>query len=369
MKSPRIPKTVELQSHVDPHDSARAANLRYLTDRKPGIHRLRTGPKTFRYTNPDNTPVRDPETLARIKALVIPPAWNEVWIAPIENAHLQATGRDARGRKQSRYHPRWRMARDETKYERMKMFAAVLPHIRKRVDHDLALHGLPKNKVLACIIRVMETTFIRVGNVEYARENQSYGLTTMRNRHVEIHGGKIHFTFKGKSGVQHSIDLEDKRLARIIARCHDIPGHELFQFLDHEGNHHHVDSADVNEYLREITVTHSETEHFTAKDFRTWAGTVLACMMLQQLDPCDTGTQAKKNLVSTVAAVAQRLGNTPSVCRKCYIHPAVIEHYLHGTMSNGALKTAIELTQEDPHALRQEELNLLHLLDLQIAAK
>ena len=367
---PRSASRAPLKSHDphDPQDSARAAHLRYLTDRKPGIRRLRTGPKSFRYTHPDNTPVRDPETLGRIKSLVIPPAWNDVWIAPIENAHLQATGRDARGRKQSRYHPRWRATRDETKYERMKLFAAVLPHIRKRVDHDLALHGLPKNKVLACIIRVMESTFIRVGNVEYARENQSYGLTTMRNRHVEIHGGKVHFTFKGKSGVQHSIDLEDKRLARIIARCHDIPGHELFQFLDHEGNHHHIDSADVNEYLREITAPHAEAEHFTAKDFRTWAGTVLACMMLQQLDPCDTGTQAKKNIVSTVAAVAQRLGNTPSVCRKCYIHPAVIEHYLHGSMSNGALATAIELTQENPHALRQEELNLLHLLDLQLAA-
>ena len=365
MKLARKHESHPLESHVDPHDSARAAHLRYLTDRKPGLKRIRTGAKTFRYTHPDTTPVRDPETLARIKSLVIPPAWQDVWIAPVENAHLQATGRDARGRKQSRYHPRWRLVRDETKYERMKMFASVLPHIRKRVDHDLALHGLPKNKVLACIVRVMETTFIRVGNVEYARENQSYGLTTMRNRHVEIHGGKVHFTFKGKSGVQHSIDLEDKRLARIIARCHDIPGHELFQFLDHEGRHHHVDSSDVNEYLREIT-----NEHFTAKDFRTWAGTVLACMMLQELDPYDSGTQAKKNIVATIAAVAERLGNTPSVCRKCYVHPAVLEHYLHGTMANGALAEAKQLITDgslDPHALRQEELNLLHLLDLQIA--
>ncbi len=362
MKSSRKPQTPVLESHVDPHDSARAAHLRYITDRKPGIHRHRTGAKSFRYTDPAGSPVRDAETLARIKSLVIPPAWQDVWISPVENGHLQATGRDARGRKQSRYHPRWRTTRDETKYERMKMFASVLPHIRKRVNHDLALHGLPKNKVLACIVRVMETTFIRVGNVEYARENHSYGLTTMRNRHVEIHGGKVHFTFKGKSGVQHSIDLEDRRLARIIARCHDIPGQELFQFLDHEGNHHHVDSADINEYLREIT-----NEHFTAKDFRTWAGTVLACMMLQQLDPCDTGTQAKKNIVSTIAAVAERLGNTPSVCRKCYVHPAVLEHYLHGTMSNGALQAAQQITAEDPHALRQEELNLLHLLDLQLA--
>lgn len=355
-----------LVSHVDPHDSARAAGLRYVTDAKPGIHRLRAS-KGFRYTAPDGTPLRDAETLGRIKALVIPPAWQEVWICPIENGHLQATGRDARGRKQSRYHPRWRETRDETKYERMKMFATVLPHIRKRVDADLALHGLPKNKVLACIIRVMETTFIRVGNVEYAKENQSYGLTTMQNQHVEIHGAKVHFLFKGKSGVQHSIDLTDKKLAKIIHRCHDIPGHELFQYLDHDGNYHHVDSADVNEYLRSIT-----NEHFTAKDFRTWAGTVLACMMLQELDPYDSGTQAKKNIVATIAAVAQRLGNTPSVCRKCYVHPAVLEHYLHGTMSSEALRSLVSEggsdTGADPHALRQEEVALLHLLDQQIAS-
>lgn len=364
MKSSRKPQTPVLESHVDPHDSARAAHLRYITDRKPGIHRHRTGAKSFRYTDTAGSPVRDAETLARIKSLVIPPAWQEVWISPVENGHLQATGRDARGRKQSRYHPRWRTTRDETKYERMKMFASVLPHIRKRVNHDLALHGLPKNKVLACIVRVMETTFIRVGNVEYARENHSYGLTTMRNRHVEIHGGKVHFTFKGKSGVQHSIDLEDRRLARIIARCHDIPGQELFQFLDHEGNHHHVDSADINEYLREIT-----NEHFTAKDFRTWAGTVLTCMLLQECEPSDSATQTKKNIVQTIAAVAKRLGNTPSVCRKCYVHPAVLEHYLNGSLGRAAQKLAEQVEKvadATPHALRQEEVALLDLLERQI---
>ena len=348
---------------VSPAESAHAAGLRYVHDTKPGIRRVRQA-KGFRYVEPDGKPMRDAEVLGRIKSLVIPPAWERVWISPLTNGHLQATGYDVRGRKQSRYHPRWRESRDETKYERMKMFATVLPHLRQRLEHDLALPGLPRRKVLATIVRLMETTFIRVGNLKYARENKSYGLTTMRNQHAEVEGTHIHFMFKGKSGVQHSIDVVDRRLAGIVKRCHDLPGYELFQYLDHDGNHHHVDSADVNEYLREVT-----NEHFTAKDFRTWAGTVLACMMLQELDPFETGAQAKKNVVATVAAVAKRLGNTPSVCRKCYIHPAVLEHYLQGSLSNAALKEAVQAAEESPHALRQEELNLLHLLDQQIAAE
>ncbi len=353
-------KSTKLASHIDPHDSARAAGLRYTTDHKPGIQRIRHG-KTFRYLGPDNTPIQDEETLHRIHSLVIPPAWEQVWICPIPNGHLQVTGRDVRGRKQSRYHPLWRQVRDETKYERMKMFATVLPSIRRHVDHDLRLPGLPRRKVLATIISVMQSTFIRVGNAEYARDNQSYGLTTMQNKHVDIHGNHVTFSFHGKSGVAHTIDLHDKRLAHIIHRCHDIPGHDLFQFVDHEGTPHHLDSTDVNEYLREIT-----NEHFTAKDFRTWAGTVLACMMLQQLEPVNSGTQAKKNIVATIAAVAQRLGNTPSVCRKCYVHPAVLEHYLHGTMATLTPLQIAEATGTEPHALRQEELNLLHLLDQQL---
>ena len=352
-----------MESHVSPIESAHSAGLRYVHDTKPGIGRRRIA-KGFRYVGPDGKPLRDAETLARIKALVIPPAWERVWICPLANGHLQATGYDARGRKQSRYHPRWRESRDETKYERMKMFATVLPHLRQRLDHDLALPGLPRRKVLATIVRLMETTFIRVGNMKYARENKSYGLTTMRNQHAEVEGTHIHFMFKGKSGVQHEIEVVDRRLAGIVKRCHDLPGYELFQYVDHDGNQHHIDSADVNEYLREVT-----NEHFTAKDFRTWAGTVLACMMLQELDPFETGAQAKKNVVATVAAVAKRLGNTPSVCRKCYIHPAVLEHYLQGSLSNAALKEAVEAAEEDPHALRQEELNLLHLLETQIAAE
>ena len=254
----------------DPVQSAKAAGLRYLSDSKPGLTRKKSG-KAFRYFDADGKQIREAEVLGRIKSLVIPPAWQNVWISPIANGHLQATGRDARGRKQSRYHPRWREVRDETKYERMMKFGEVLPIIRKRVDRDLALAGLPRQKVLATIVRLLETTFIRVGNEEYARENKSYGLTTMRNKHVDVEGATVTFKFKGKSGVNRNIDLSDRRLAKIVKRCLDLPGYELFQYLDDEGNQHSVDSADVNEYLAEIT-----GDHFTAKDFRTWAGTVLA---------------------------------------------------------------------------------------------
>ncbi len=344
---------------VDPVESAKAAGLHYVSDAKPGIVRKpwRGG---FRYIGPDSAPVRDPEVLRRIKSLVIPPAWTNVWITTNPNGHLQATGRDAKGRKQSRYHPRWREVRDETKYERMAMFADALPRIRERVDQDLALPGLPRDKVLATIVRLMETTFIRVGNVEYARENQSYGLTTMRRRHVDIEGANIKFTFKGKSGVQHSIDVNDRQLARIVKRCRDIPGFELFQYLDSDGEHHTVDSSDVNEYLRQIT-----NQHFTAKDFRTWAGTVLASMMLREFDPFESETQAKKNIVQAIQAVAKRLGNTPSVCRKCYIHPAVLECYMGGAM----IEAVKEKVERESSSLREEELALLHLLEQRLAAR
>ncbi len=346
---------------LDPVESAKAAGLRYVSDSRPGIERKPFG-KKFRYLNPDGTPVRDKDTLARIQSLVIPPAWTQVWICTIPNGHLQATGRDARGRKQSRYHPRWREVRDETKYERMTLFGQALPIIRDRVDHDLALPGLPRNKVLATIVRLMETTHIRVGNAEYARENKSYGLTTMRNKHVEVDGSKITFTFQGKSRVHHTIDLTDRRLAKIIKRCEDLPGYELFQYLDREGNQHTVDSADVNDYLREIT-----GQHFTAKDFRTWAGSVLATVMLHEFEPYDTATQAKKNVVQAIQSVAARLGNTPSVCRKCYVHPAVLETYLSGpTLEAAKRRVEEELGEQSATALRDEELALLDLLQQRV---
>ena len=341
---------------TDPEESAREAGLRYVSDTRPGIRRKRSG-KGFRYTDADEKPVRDAKVLARIKSLVIPPAWTDVWIAPQVNGHLQATGRDAKGRKQSRYHPHWRQVRDETKYERMALFAETLPRIRKRVEHDLRLPGLPRNKVLAAIISLMESTLIRVGNEEYARENQSFGLTTMRNRHVEVEGSKITFSFQGKSRVHHTIDLRDRRLANIVKRCEEIPGYELFQYLDAEGERHSIDSADVNEYLHTIA-----GEHFTAKDFRTWAGSVLTTVTLQEMGPFTTATQAKKNVVQAIRQVASRLGNTPSVCRKCYVHPAVIEAYMGGLSSQAAKRKLDEEIAEHTHALREEEQALVDLL-------
>ncbi len=347
----------------DPVESAKAAGLRYVYDSKPGISRLRRG-KNFRYVDAEGKPVRDPAVLGRIKSLVIPPAWQDVWICPLEKGHLQATGRDARGRKQSRYHPRWREVRDEAKYEHMLEFGEALPEIRKRVEHDLARQGMPREKVLATIVRLMETTFIRVGNVEYARENKSYGLTTMRRKHVQIEGSTIRFEFKGKSGVQHAIDVNDRRLAKIVKASRDLPGYELFQYVDEEGVARSVDSADVNEYLQEI----SGGQHFTAKDFRTWAGTVLACVMLREFEAFNSDTQAKKNVVEAIKAVASKLGNTPSVCRKCYVHPGVLESYMSGAMVSGAAELAKPDVVKAKAGLREEEVGMLGLLQKQLAA-
>lgn len=346
-----------LEILTDPVESSKMAHLRYVTDAKPGITRKKWR-KSFRYFDADGKQIKDEATLKRIRSLVIPPAWTDVWICPIANGHLQATGRDARGRKQSRYHPRWREVRDETKYERMKLFGQALPQIRERVEQDLLLPGLPREKVMATIVRLLETTFIRIGNEEYARENHSYGLTTLRGKHVDVDGSTVHFKFKGKSGKMHNLDLNDRRLARIVKKCLDLPGYELFQYLDEEGNPHTIDSADVNEYLRTIT-----NEPFTAKDFRTWAGTVLACALLRQFDICETQTQAKKNVVQAIATVAERLGNTPSVCRKCYVHPAVIESYMGGAMAKAFEDEVRKEVEKSPHALRQEEMDLLRLLE------
>ena len=341
---------------TDPVASAKAAGLRYVTDAKPGIHRIQDG-DAFRYESATGDTVTDDPTLARIKSLVIPPAWTDVWICPSPSGHLQATGRDARDRKQSRYHPHWGEVRDETKYERMLLFGDALPTIRERVDHDLALPGLPRDKVLATIVRVMETTFIRVGNAEYARDNKSYGLTTMRTRHVKVAGGTITFDFQGKSGVHHTIDLQNRRIAGIVKKIQDLPGHELFQYLDNDGTRHQVHSDDVNQYLHDIT-----GEHFTAKDFRTWAGSVLTAMLLREGGPYETQSQARKNVVEAIKAVAARLGNTPSVCRKCYVHPAVLEHYFSGAMLEAVEAEVAEQVDKQLASLRAEEYALLHLL-------
>jgi DNA topoisomerase I len=311
-----------------PEDAAKSAGLRYVSDRTPGIRRIVAG-KTFRYIGPDNRVVRDQETLNRIRALAIPPAWRNVWICPAPQGHLQAVGRDSRNRKQYRYHPRWREVRDSTKFERMLIFGNLLPKIRARVEKDLVLPKLPKDKVLATIVRLLETTLIRVGNDEYAKHNQSFGLTTLRNRHVDITGKEVTFFFRGKSGIKHVISVEDTHLAKIVARLRDLPGYELFQYVDDEGQPRSIGSTDVNEYLRETT-----GEDFTAKDFRTWAGTVLAAQALAAAPAFTSQRQAKKNVLNAVESVAARLRNTVAVCRKCYIHPVVIESYMNGSLRN-----------------------------------
>jgi DNA topoisomerase I len=307
---------------TDPVESAHVAGLRYVTGGDPGLRRRRSG-KGFIYIGLTGKRISDADTIGRIRRMAIPPAWTDVWICPDPNGHLQAVGRDARGRKQYRYHPDWRQVRDETKYTRMIPFARALPVLRRRVEADLSLTGLPREKVLATVVRLLEATLIRVGNEEYARHNASYGLTTLRDRHVDVSGSVVRFEFKGKSGVRHAVDLRDRRLAKIIKDCQDLPGYELFQYVDESGSRCSIGSGDVNAYLREIT-----GQDFTAKDFRTWAGTVLAAQALLRLPRCRTVTEAKKNVVQVVAQVAERLGNTRAVCRKCYIHPAVIDRYL-----------------------------------------
>lgn len=339
----------------------KAAGLRYVTDRKPGIRRETDG-EGFRYLAPDGKVIQDEKTLARIKALGIPPAYQDVWICPGENGYLQATGHDSKGRKQYRYHPRWRETRDETKYERMMAFGEALPKIRQRVAHDLGLPGLRREKVLATVVRLLETTLIRVGNEQYAKENQHYGLTTMHPEHVEVEGATLHFHFIGKSGKGHTIDLKDRRLARIVGRLRDMPGHELFDYIDDDGVQRTVDSADVNAYLHEIT-----DEHFTAKDFRTWAGTVLASLALQEFEAFDTETKAKRNITQAIKTVAQRLGNTPAICRKCYVHPGVLETYLDGTMLQALQQETEQELVDSLHALKPEEAAVMALLSRRLA--
>ena len=308
--------------------SAQAAGLRYVSDTSPGIRRRRAG-RGFSYLTPDGGPVRDKATLARIRSLAIPPAYTDVWICPIPNGHLQATGRDARGRKQYRYHPRWREVRDETKFGRMVGFSDALPRLRRRVEEDLARPGLPKEKVLAAVVRLLECTGIRVGNEEYARSNRSFGLTTLRDHHVAISGSTMRFEFRGKSGKTHRVALSDRRLARIVARCQAVPGAELFQYVDDEEGRGRVaiGSGDVNEYLRTIT-----GEDFTAKDFRTWTGTLQAVAALENLGPAATAREAKSVILQAIDQVAERLNNTRAVCRKYYVHPAVLERYEAGTL-------------------------------------
>jgi DNA topoisomerase I len=346
---------------TDPVESARAAGLRYVSEDSSGIRRRRAG-RGFVYLDADGRRVRDAETLRRIRALVIPPAWRDVWISSAPTGHIQAVGRDARGRKQYRYHARWREVRDETKYTRMLVFARTLPRVRARVAHDLARPGLPREKVLATIVRLLETTLIRVGNQEYARANKSFGLTTLRTRHVDVAGTEVRFEFRGKGGKVHAVGVRDPRVARIVRRLQDLPGQELFQYLDESGARRSIGSADVNAYLNEIA-----GEDFTAKDFRTWAGTVLAALALAEVRAFATAREAKRNVVRAIERVASRLGNTPAICRKSYVHPEVLNAYLDGVTIDALKKRTEREIGEGLHGLDAEEGVVLGLLQQRLA--
>jgi len=332
---------------LDPGEAADAASLRYVSDARPGIQRIRHG-RAFWYVNGNGEPVQDLPTLRRIRSLAIPPAWTQVWICPVAHGHIQAVGRDARGRKQYRYHARWRAVRDEAKFDRVIQFGRALPAIRERVEKDLALPGLSREKVLASVVRLLETTLIRIGNAEYARANRSYGLTTLRTRHVTVEGARLRFEFRGKGGKHHTVDVSDRLLARVVRRCQDLPGHELFQYLDEDGQRQAIDSADVNIYLREVC-----GEEFTAKDFRTWGGTVLAA---QALAAPSEEADGRRRLTGAIVEVASRLGNTPTICRKCYIHPDIVAAHADGELAEG-------LGGRESSGLSAEEAAVLRLLE------
>jgi DNA topoisomerase I len=337
----------------DPVESAQAAGLRYVSDTQPGIRRKRAG-KGFTYVGPDGKTIRSAQELSRIRALAIPPAYTDVWICPSPSGHIQATGRDARGRKQYRYHSKWREVRDETKFGRMLAFSEALPQIRERVERDLGLPGLPREKVLATVVRLLECTCIRVGNDEYTRANRSFGLTTLQDRHVEISGSTLRFEFRGKSGKTHQVNLNDRRLARIVQRCQALPGEDLFQYIDDDGVRQTVGSGDVNDYIREIS-----GQEFTAKDFRTWAGTLLAVAALKEVGHWASQRQAKANVLRAIDRVAEQLNNTRAVCRKYYVHPAVFDAYLGGTMLKHLQNGTKQAVKDD---LNSQEAAVVRLL-------
>lgn len=339
--------------------AAREAGLRYMRDDVPGITRKRRG-RGCSYYDPDGRLIGDAAERDRLNALAIPPAWTEVWISPRADSHLLATGRDSEGRKQYRYHPDWRAIRDESKYGRMIQFARALTRIRNQVEEHLSGGGLSREKVLATVVRLLELSLIRVGNEEYARSNRSYGLTTMRDRHVEVDGTRIRFEFRGKGGKRHSVDVRDRRLARIVRQCRDVPGYELFQYYDEEGQKRAVGSGEVNEYLREIA-----EEEFTAKDFRTWAGTLHASAALLECEPCSDEREGRSRINESVAIVAERLGNTVAICKSCYIHPVIFERYLDGTLAgllNGG-SAGRAVGRAEFAGLSDEERALLALLE------
>ena len=346
---------------TDPADAAEEAGLRYVSDMRPGYTRKRNG-ESFQYFDTEGKLIQDESRLLRIGRLAIPPAYHDVWICPLPNGHIQATGRDNRGRKQYRYHERWRAIRDENKYDRILTFAAAVPKIRRRVQADLKVPGLKREKVLAAVVQLLERTFIRVGNEEYARQNKSFGLTTMKNHHVKVRATKLRFRFRGKGGKEHEIDFMDRRIAKIIRELQDLPGQDLFQYFDDEGKLCDVTSQDVNDYLREIT-----GEDFTAKDFRTWAGTVLTAMALNAQEKFATKKEAKANVKNAIGAAAKLLHNTPTICRKCYVHPAIVESYLRGNLIEG-LQTKLDEAEEIPD-FSDDERAVLSFLNVQARKK
>jgi DNA topoisomerase-1 len=333
------------------------AGLIYVTDARPGIRRRRSG-RGFTYLSPAGRTIRDRKILKRMRGLVIPPAWTDVWICPNPAGHIQVTARDAKGRKQYRYHTKYRKVRDETKFERIFEFSEILPTVRVKVEADLKKEGHSRERVLALVVRLLEETLIRIGNDEYARQNRSYGLTTLRQRHVEVEGHELRFEFRGKSGVRHAVTLTDRRLARIVQHCQTLPGEELFQYLDEDNRRRTVDSGDINEYLRDIA-----KREITAKDFRTWAGTMLAAKELRELKAAATQRKARQNIVEAVDKVAQRLGNTRAVCRKYYVHPTIFEAYLNGeTVPEPAPVDATRQTEGGAPTLRRDEAIVLDFL-------
>ncbi len=348
-----------MAASIDPSESAQTAGLRYVSDTMPGIRRRRAG-KGFGYVGTDGKAVRDKAVLQRIRSLAIPPAYTDVWICPLANGHLQATGRDVRGRKQYRYHQKWRETRDETKFGRMIAFSEALPKIRRRVEQDLGLPGLPRKKVLATVVRLLECTGIRVGNDEYVRANQSFGLTTLQDQHVEVSGSTMRFEFRGKSGKTHAVSLNDRRLAKIVRRCQALPGEDLFQFVGENEAQQTIGSGDVNDYLRDIT-----GDDFTAKDFRTWSGTILALAALREIGPSATEREAKSAIVKAIDRVAEQLNNTRAVCRKYYVHPMVFDEYRTGNMGNGNGKSPGKTKASPGPGLNAEERAVVRLLQKQ----
>jgi DNA topoisomerase-1 len=349
------------QAIVDSRDAAESVGLTYVSDEKPGIRRRKAG-KGFTYRDPTGETVKDPSTLGRIRALAVPPAWTDVWICPKANGHIQATGRDARGRKQYRYHTRFRELRESVKFEHIIEFAHILPKIRATLSEHMSLPGLPREKVLATTVHLLDSTLIRIGNDDYAKQNNSYGLTTLRDRHVKVDGSELRFEFKGKSGKTWRLKMRDRRVAKIVRACQELPGQELLQYIDERGDRQDVTSSDVNNYLRDIT-----GQDVTAKDFRTWAGTVLAALALREFECFDNDAKAKKNVRIAIERVSSRLGNTPTICRKCYVHPEILNSYLSGSLLL-EVKHEVEAELRDKlGSLTPEEAAVMTLLQSRLA--